>query len=233
MKALVKNICVAAVVALGASSVASASNDFIVNGSFEENELNQSWKVFQVVDPWFTLEGAGIEIQQNSTIGGADAHDGTFYVELDSHNTGQGGASYMSNTAMGQVVDLDPGYYTLSFWYQPRTDNLNDNGILASVFGWDSNTDQTVGIALGFQNADNRSSVQPGWEQFFVNFTVTEAGDHLIQFAANGNENTLGGFIDSVSLTRAVPEPATWLMMILGFAMTAFSVKRRQKAVLA
>ncbi|UTW56187.1 PEPxxWA-CTERM sorting domain-containing protein [Kordiimonas sp. SCSIO 12610] len=36
--------------------------------------------------------------------------------------------------------------------------------------------------------------------------------------------------IDNISLTSAVPEPATWLMMIVGFALTGFALRRHERS---
>lgn len=55
------------------------------------------------------------------------------------------------------------------------------------------------------------------WTQFTGSFVATSTSTNLSIFtdvtAASGNDFGL----DAISVTAAVPEPATWLMMILGF----------------
>ena len=51
----------------------------------------------------------------------------------------------------------------------------------------------------------------------------------------NGNNSgagSLGGSI-TISQAAAVPEPATWAMMLIGFGAVGFAMRRRQKPVLA
>ena len=88
-----KKFLTAAALAFAFTSGANAAIVFdqVENGSFENNHTaGTSWFVFDTVDPWYTVEGTGIEIQHNSVIGSADAQDGEYYVELDSH-AGRGG----------------------------------------------------------------------------------------------------------------------------------------------
>ena len=39
--------------------------------------------------------------------------------------------------------------------------------------------------------------------------------------------------IDNVAVNSAVPEPATWAMMLLGFGAVGFSARRRRSMVFA
>jgi hypothetical protein len=61
-------------------------------------------------------------------------------------------------------------------------------------------------------------------------FTFATTGGQLI-FRELGPSNQQGNILDDVSLA-AVPEPATWAMMILGFG-AAGSILRRRKVALA
>ncbi|MXO85236.1 PEPxxWA-CTERM sorting domain-containing protein [Altererythrobacter aurantiacus] len=48
-----------------------------------------------------------------------------------------------------------------------------------------------------------------------------------VDYTANTNAS-YGGNLTFTPLAAAVPEPATWLMMILGFAAIGFSMRRRK-----
>jgi hypothetical protein len=64
-------------------------------------------------------------------------------------------------------------------------------------------------------------------------FTAAEAGTLTFKFFTTGNDN-VGPILDNVSLdvaAGAVPEPATWGMMIGGFALAGAAMRRRKAAV--
>jgi len=208
---------------LGPSTGAHA---LLMNGGFESvddriglangNALNNlggsspTWDVFQSLPGgWSSLAGdPGIEVQFDGTV--VTAHEGNHYVELDSH-PGPG-----SNSAMQQEIALAAGSYQLSFYYRPRTGNAgSDNRIDVSVFNGAS-----VDLTVDFTTADFDE-----WREFSLDFDAGD-GNYIVQFAANGLENTLGGFIDDVRLTR-VPAPTTLALLGLGLAGLAFGLRRR------
>ncbi|MEO0872051.1 MAG: PEPxxWA-CTERM sorting domain-containing protein, partial [Pseudomonadota bacterium] len=57
------------------------------------------------------------------------------------------------------------------------------------------------------------------------------AGQNLIIKAA-GFSNSFGGYVDNTVLNKIgpVPEPATWLLMILGLGAVGGAMRQRQKA---
>ena len=73
-----------------------------------------------------------------------------------------------------------------------------------------------------------------GWTRVSYNF-VAGAPTTRVTFS-----NTLpaaararGAVIDDVFLTVAVPEPATWAMLLIGFGMVGFAARRRNRALAA
>jgi len=170
----------------------------ITNGSFEDEQLNgRSWQVFSDVAGWSASSGAGIEIQRNTVVA---AQDGNQYVELDSHN----------NSSMSQFIEgLSVGQsYDLSFWYRARTNRGdNDNGINAY---WGENIlDQLV-----FEISDLLAR-DGGWQEFSTVVSAT-ATTMVLSYEAVGINNSLGGFIDNISLTVPIGEPGSLALFFLG-----------------
>ena len=207
IKKLLKNIIkILSVSSLLVFSI-NASANVIENGSFESPQIqSQTWRVFSSIDGWQTISGAGIEIQNDLLVKAQDGHQ---YVELDSHN----------NSAMTQELnDLDVGaWYNLSFWYRARTNNGgNDNGI--SVH-WD---DKILGdLALDVSDVLAKDG---GWVEYTQSLRAT-AETMFLSFAAIGKNNSLGGFIDNVSVT-AVSEPGLAHLLGLGVLGLVFTRRR-------
>lgn len=72
-----------------------------------------------------------------------------------------------------------------------------------------------------------------GWFSEAFDFTATSATETL-SFLARGGPAGLPPYalLDGVSLT-AVPEPATWGLMIAGFAMVGAAARRRRTNTVA
>lgn len=230
-----KTLCTALLL-LGASTTANAS--LIDNGSFENttgdlNSNHGSWKIYDNVTGWEATSGPGIEIQTNPTLRNVNAQHGYNYVELDSH----GGAN--SNSAMSQLLTnlIEGTTYELDFYYHARTNNGgNDNGI--NIF-WDdvlnpnlnsfSYTQEMLRIEdVKFNDTtiNGATSVDDGWFLFTLDLLAT-SGTMALTFAADGNDNSLGGFIDNVSL-YSVPEPGSLALIALG--LVGLLVTRKQKS---
>lgn len=143
--------------------------------------------------------GDGIEIQNHAA--GLPFSESNL-VELDSNN----------NSAMSRAIDV--GNYTLSFYYSARPNiPAASNGI-----------DVLLNNVSIFNVTGNGGS-QTNWLPQSISFHANQ-GD-ILTFAAIGTSDSLGGYLDNVSL--AVPEPATWGLMILGFGLVGASTRRRAK----
>jgi PEP-CTERM motif len=94
-------------------------------------------------------------------------------------------------------------------------------------------------IIGSFTNSSPNSggSVADG-EDFFTRsifFTAGNAGSLTFRIGTFGDDN-VGPILDNVALSigpaGAVPEPATWMMMILGFGFIGWSMRRHKAAAL-
>ncbi len=131
-----------------------------------------------------------------------------YYVDLDG-TTGSG------NNPSGQltsVLAFGPGSYTLSF------DLAGNNR------GYGS---QTTTVSLGGFSTTLTPVNSDPFITHTYSFTTASAGQ--LMFTESGPSNQQGNLLDNVSLT-AVPEPATWAMMMTGlFGLGAVLRRRREQ----
>ena len=130
------------------------------------------------------------------------------YLDLD------GTPSTPQNPAGSVTTKLafGAGNYTLTFNLGGST--RGDVNTVRVVLG-DFSTDITLGSSAGFT---------------FQSISFTTVGGAL-SFTNLGQSDNLGLILDNVELSSAVPEPATWAMMLIGFA--GLGVLRRRKALQA
>lgn len=149
---------------------------------------------------------AGIEVQTNNVAG--RAFSGRNLVELDSTR----------NSSMW--VDLGPGRYTISYWYSPRP-NVDAASNAITLTSGSRLLDMVTG----------NGGRQTFWQQRKVAF---KSDGGRLTFAAAGRSDSLGGYLDDISITSgAVPELSTWVMLIAGFGLVGVAARRRQRAVAA
>lgn len=197
----------AAVLATAALGAPASAATLLTNGSFEEKPgslftaSGNGWAVYPTIPGW-TTSGQGVELQTDAAVGSIDAQNGEVYVELDSHpNPG-------SNSAIQQLVNITSvGDYLLRFFYSPRTGDPKTNKIEYSFNG--------VKTVLTGPGSDPKTSVGE-WTLIEKMYNVTAVGHYSLEFAAKGTEDTLGGFIDNVSLA-AVPLPAAGMLLLTAF----------------
>jgi len=226
------------VISLIASSAHAAPTQFVVDGQFEStyNGANAQsladWtatglaRVFTNAD---NPSGLGLWTQTTSGNGwnGLSASGTGNFVALDGAYPTTSDNASISQMITGLTIGQQ---YTLSFDYgfgQERFatgDFFNGdtiNSLTASIGSalWDSGD---VGLA-------NHGFV--GWDKGTLNFTATSTSE-LLKFVAYANVPLPSyALLSSVSIVEsAVPEPATWGMMILGFGVVGAIARRRRAA---
>ncbi|WP_282607367.1 PEP-CTERM sorting domain-containing protein [Pelagibius sp. Alg239-R121] len=210
---------------------ASAEAGVIFTDNFETPVNNMNWQVYQQISggEWTATQGTGIEIQTSGVV--VQAHSGNQYIELDSDiSRGGSGNPALSNSAMTRnLTGLEPGNYLLEYFYQPRTGSQNDNTIGVYFDGGEL-------FSNLLDTADGAGA--NGWIKRSVSFFVGEDNaTRRLSFRAEGTENTLGGFIDTVSLQYlgrsgqsivAVTEPGSLVLFSFSLAGLGFASRRRR-----
>lgn len=233
-----------AMAALAATGGAQAATNFVVNGDFENGyqfstEFNQSFNTGFGPTGWtsngtrsFNLyldpaTATSVEtVTEYGELGqklalsfpGASPTGGKF-VALD-------GDSGFSGALTQLLTGLNPGSrYNVSFsWGGTQLQNRTG--------------DTTEQLRVGFGDASqlteilaNPSQGFQGWKS--VNFVFTATGaSQLLSFLSLGTPDGLPpiAVLDGVSVT-AVPEPATWALMLAGFGFVGFAARRRRNAM--
>jgi PEP-CTERM motif len=244
--------------AAGAAAPALAA-EFVTNGSFAAVTGNTSPSFFLSdgagnLTGWTTSSNADSNnILFASPTDIATRHDGARFglwpsaavtptgnfVAFDGDPT-PGARQTMSQTISGLTIGET---YHLSFdWAATQYHFLN-----GSSFGctgcWTGATTNEFQVSLGAETHDTESvdvasQGFAGWFTGSMNFTATSASE-VLQFLSIGGPTSLPpvALLSDVSLTGeipgAVPEPATWAMMGIGFAGLGLAGYRRRRKTLA
>ena len=218
-----KSVLGAALATLAFSTPAAAATE-IFNETFENAgapATGTGFGFFNSVGPWTASDTnkTGVELQwgnragDTATVAKDGVDGGRVLVELDSNR----------NNSMFYILQ-ESGEFVLDFLYSPRPNiTAASNIVIVSIDGAFAKSTPFTGPLVGTNsNTDWRSE----------SFTFKgNAGDKLL-IAAGGTSDSLGGYIDNTVLSKIgpVPEPATWLLMILGLGAVGASMRQRQKA---
>jgi hypothetical protein len=217
MSGFIKKIALASVLAAGAATNASAA--IVNNGSFE-NGLS-GWTTFGSG----TTPGIGITVVPTGVPNGTGYGD-----NIPKYDNSDHAAFFVDDNAiesLSQWVSLTGGTkYTLSF------------ALLATASGANNpfNFSLTNSLDVIFANDTNNNFDVPvgSWKTFTYTFTSAYTGAYLLDFLfTSGKTPAKDVLLDGVSITPtgAVPEPATWAMMLGGFALVGAAMRRRPTVV--
>lgn len=200
----------AALLATGAQAVT------VVNGSFESG---------------VAIPGTGVlplaTGDTTSVTGWTVLSSGVDYVSSDKWNAAAGRRSIeLSGGNLGGVSQRIGGF-TVGEQYRVRF------SLSANPFGPDRNYRTTVSATGGTAQTFNYGATALNtptnmlYRTYEYLFTASNAFQN-IQFRSLDIRNTeFGPVLDKVSVSL-VPEPASWLMLIAGFGMTGFAMRRRK-----
>ncbi len=188
----------------------SAQADLIVNGSFENTPAlsNGSWGTFDSIQGW-TAESTGteynpIEVGQGGVYG-VTGFDGNNIAELNSY-----GRSRISQTISGLSAGEELNMSFLAGYRQDPNTSLHTNSIEVL---WNGNAVQTFNPTSSVMSLES------------LHLTAV-AGDNKLSFQSVGDESSYGGIIDNVKM-QAVPEPAPFAALGLGFGFLGLARRRR------
>lgn len=247
------------IIAAALAAAPAAAVNLVSNGSFESSAYIVSTEfgvdvfnvgVFQGVTDWTATLPGGISFYyigaNASTVGVVDrfndpndmlaasypgaSPDGGNFIGFDADFVGDAPPTFgpynspfvqtINNLTVGGTYQVD------FFWAATQLQNrvgATTNRLEVS-FGGTSQSTATVNVASqGFV----------GWTAESFRFTAANTSETL-QFLAFGTPAGLPPFtlLDGVSLT-AVPEPATWGLMIAGFGLVGAAARRRRAVVAA
>lgn len=196
-------LAIASIFGLIVSTAANAS--LIINGGFENNEVNGGaggweWYSASDVDGW---EGSNIEIWEN--FGAIGPFEGTKHAELNAH-PGSGTAFSIFQT----FSTVEGASYELFFAYGARSSN--HESFQVQLDGATSLLDQLID--------DHKVNL---WETFSYTFTADSSATTLRFTAINPDTGTVGNFLDGISVVKV---PAPGALLLLGTALIGFGLRR-------
>ncbi len=169
------------------------------------------------------------------------AAQGTYYLTGNAANICGCFNNLADHTSgSGTLMVLDGAQSGLDFFSETFAVSANTNYTLSYWASQLGGGPQAVIAAMvnGSQVGSNFVPSQSGWQNYTVSFNsglATSVTLGLRDLETNFSYNDFA--IDDVSVVGevagAVPEPATWALMIGGFAMTGASMRRRSTRVVA
>jgi hypothetical protein len=218
MKHLTKVIAAVAVFALSGVASASTTFDFrtsqgsgVRNG---DNSLTFTSGALDVTIRGYELEGFDVLLPFQTAV------DRSQYVDTNSNGI------IFDRPGDGHVVDgFGDNEFILFTFSQAVSFNSINFDFGSGSFQFFRDIGPNVGGGITGTDVLGGSTPIPGGFQIF-NFNPPSSGTSTtLGIAAIGNNDAFK--IRNINVTAAIPEPATWLMMILGFAIVGLARKRR------
>jgi hypothetical protein len=231
-----QRIAFAAVAALLASSPALAATNLVTNGSFEDGLTG--WTIGGVdtdspVRPPAAIFYGAAQAYPNGAFGEAVPVNNAPTASPDA--AGARAAYFVSdfafNQSLSQAIFLGAGNYQIGFSAYAPNNGFNNVGeaFFSGTIG---------GVTLA--NYAVSSGPRTTWQTFSGNLTIVSPGTYSVDFVFNTQfRPSKDVVIDQVFVIAsdtggpqipAVPEPATWAMLIAGFGLVGAAMRRRTPA---
>ncbi len=212
--------------ALALSTPATAAN-LLINGSFEQNPVSVAYYTApSTTITGFTVVGLPggdniVQLTNNSAFGGVGvvASQGTQFLDLTG-NVGRGAGvrsdGFATQAGATYRVAFDVGAFNVG----------------GSSFG-DAIVDLYVNNALAgsFLNTQSLNTAGTDYQRFSYDFLGTGAAMNVAFYSSLSTASSnLGVGLDNVEvslLRNAVPEPASWALMLGGFGLVGAAMRRR------
>lgn len=180
--------------------VCDISGSILVNGGFENPAVeNYAWNIYETIPgwtvSWMPASGNGSVANFELQRGLWNAYEANQYIELDSDFDGPDGSisGEAGSTIISQEIATVPGVtYTVKFAFAGRPGtSIEENGLQFYVDGVEWGAPLWMG---------NLNGTQPNWTVFTKTFTAVKTST-VISFADVGISNSVGTFLDDVSIT--------------------------------
>jgi len=148
--------------------------------------------------------------------------DATFTGTADTDNILWNGYSYYTQLSSLQAVSPTAGTFNIT---DPSYFYINKNGYAGLQFGAFNDTSYFSGNNAALIGYDGKSSVATTPIQYFSGIDATFNTDRNAVTVTSATNGTF-----AATLTGAVPEPATWAMMILGMGAVGFVMRRNRQS---
>ncbi len=177
-----------------AEPVVQLASNLVTNGSFEDTPVQaDSFGVYSAIKGWTKISGVGFKVDRRTERFG-EAADGTAWIELD---------AYGQNTTVGQNVDTLTGRdYTLSVDFTSGGRDVSSTEV--DVFWEGEKIDRLTGGGPG------------SWKTYQYLVKGSDRNVSTLAFRAVGAVDSVGGFIDNVSLLARANATAADTSYILG-----------------
>lgn len=194
----------AALASCAMAGVGHAAN-LIVNGDFSTPNVGSGFGDFASIPGWTSNTGDSLEVGSSPIYGLSCYTTACQNLEVNANTFG----------SVSQTVTLTAGEkYTLSWVYGGR--NAGGPQQLDVLFG---------GALVG---VDNSNGVTASWTPNSVTLVATSSSETLTFTSVDvGGSPSFGNELTGVSLS-AVPEPASWALMLIGAAATGAGLRRRR-----
>jgi len=221
-----------AVLALTAAPSSASALELLTNGSFDNigSASPEGWGGLTyyaggpALLPGWTVESGSVDLTSTGSFWGP-AYDGAYSLDINGWSAGRITQTFA--TVLGQTYDV-------SFAYSRNVAGA-PNPALASVSAGGTTFNVTAPNTATFGSGYNMRWLTGG-------FSFVGDGSPTTIALQAGHGGNGGVFFDKISVTSsglsssapggAVPEPAAWMMMILGFGMTGALLRRRRDLAL-